>query len=632
MRGSVDTMTPELSAADYVAEGERALYDYGSLHNGRIWFDAAYRAAVREGDVEATARAALGLGGLWVHEHRTVASASQVRARQRHALSLLDPDSPLAQRLRVRLAAEDDYRDGTHDDVLAALAEVRRGGDPVALAEALSTAHHCVLAPGQGLLRGALAADLIAVAGSTGRRSDLLMGLLWQTIDQFLDADPHAERCMRQLRDLVAGEPHLATGYVVGVMEVMLCIRAGQFERAEQLAVRCAERGRLAGDADADAWFGAQMVAIRWYQGRLVEVLPFLRRLVHDSTLSPVDNSLFGALAVAEALSGERREAAGALARLCGRDVSALPRSSSWLVAMYGAVEAAHLLGDGALSARVYELLTPFARLPVIASLGVACFGSAEHALGVAALTTGALDSAVAHFENAVRDNLALGHWPAVVQSRTRLAQAYRLRGGADDPAAARLSLATAAREASAIGMAVPAQAAPAEPVTCRRSGRRWELRLGHHRATVENSVGMRHLAVLLAHPGREIAASELVTGPEPLPDRGSAQPLLDDAAKREYRERLDRLAAEIDDAEFANDLERAARARAERSWLIAELAAATGLGGRSRHFADGEERARIAVGKAIRRALARVAEADPVIGRALQDSVTTGLRCSYTP
>jgi hypothetical protein len=630
MRHSGQTTSPV--AEDHFAEGERALHEYGSLHNSRIWFDAAYRAAVREGDAEAIARAALGLGGLWVHEHRTVAGASQVRARQRHALSLLDPQSPLALRLQVRLAAEDDYREGRHDEVLAALARVRRCADPAALAEALSLAHHCVLAPGQGVVRRALAADLVAAAACTGRRSDLLMGLLWQTVDLLLEADPHAERCLGQLRALVAAEPHLATGYVVGIIEVMLCIRAGRFERAELLAVRSAERGRLAGDADAEAWLGAQMMAIRWYQGRLAEVLPSLRRLVHSPTLSPVDSSLFGALAVAEAVSGERREAAGALARLCGRDLTRLPRSSSWLVAMYAAVEAAHLLGDTALSAEVYGLLTPFARLPVIASLGVACFGSVEHALGVASLTTGDLDRAVAHFQNAVRDNLALGHWPAVVLSRTRLARAHTLRGGPDDASAARVALATAAREAAALGMAAPDAGSAPEPVTCRRTGRTWELRLAHRRVTVENSVGMRHLAVLLAHPGREIAATELAGGHESVRATGSAQPLLDDAAKRDYREHLDRLAAEIDELEFANDLERAARARTEREWLIAELAAATGLGGRTRHFADGEERARIAVGKAIRRALARVAEADPVIGRALQDAVTTGLRCSYTP
>jgi hypothetical protein len=37
-------------------------------------------------------------------------------------------------------------------------------------------------------------------------------------------------------------------------------------------------------------------------------------------------------------------------------------------------------------------------------------------------------------------------------------------------------------------------------------------------------------------------------------------------------------------------------------------------------------------VGKAIRRALTRIAEADPVIERELRDTIQTGVRCCYRP
>nr|BFE80337.1 hypothetical protein GCM10020093_029380 [Planobispora longispora] len=126
--------------------------------------------------------------------------------------------------------------------------------------------------------------------------------------------------------------------------------------------------------------------------------------------------------------------------------------------------------------------------------------------------------------------------------------------------------------------------------------------------------------------------------GPVP-PRRGvsgdeavSAQPLLDDQARRAYQERLSQLEAEIEEFESLDDAQRAAASRAERDWLLAELAAATGLGGRARRFSDSEERARIAVGKAVRRALARVTASSPVIGEELRATVHTGLRCSYHP
>ena len=125
----------------------------------------------------------------------------------------------------------------------------------------------------------------------------------------------------------------------------------------------------------------------------------------------------------------------------------------------------------------------------------------------------------------------------------------------------------------------------------------------------VDHSVGMLHLAVLTANPGVEIAAVELVAGVDALGKAArmaglSAQPVLDRAAVsatgnvwpssgRDRRPGGQRGA------------DGAPRARTERDWLLAELAAGTGLGGRARSFSDNGERARLAVGKAIRRSIA---------------------------
>jgi hypothetical protein len=187
---------------------------------------------------------------------------------------------------------------------------------------------------------------------------------------------------------------------------------------------------------------------------------------------------------------------------------------------------------------------------------------------------------------------------------------------------------------------AAPGRVTEARPrvVRCRRRGRRWHLELDGRSALVDHCVGMRHLATLLANPGYEIPAIDLAAGPgHPDPVAAheiaeSDQPVLDEVAKREYKERLSELQAEIDDLESMNDLERAAALRVERDWLVAELTAATGMAGRSRRFGGSDERARVAVGKALRRALARVEEADPVIAAELRATVHTGRRCSYRP
>jgi hypothetical protein len=630
-----------LLAEPLLASGDRALDVHGDLRASRSLFEQAYRVAEQSGDTHAMARAALGLGGLWVHEHRTAAVSVLLQERLRQALSLADPRSSLALQLRVRLAAESDYRGGGQEAILAALHEARKAADPVARAQAVSLAHHCLLGPGHGALRRALAAELIGESFHTARRSDLLMGLLWQTADLLLDAEPHAERRLGELRDLLAQRDHLAVGFVVSAIDVMLTIRAGRFDQAEELAEACAQRGATAGDVDALGWHGGHLVAIRWYQGRLAELLPMLDGLVNSPTLSVVDNSYFAALAVAAALAGDRRKAAGALAALCGRDLADLPRSSSWLVTMNGIVEAANLLGDAGISARAYELLRPFAHLPMMASLGVACFGSVQHALGVAALTIGEVDRAAEHLRAAVDRNLALAHWPAVVASRLRHAQALALRGQPQDAAAARHARATAAGEAAALGTPMPGDIRREPPETaaveCTRDGRGWRVGWGSRSVLVEHSVGLLHLAVLIANPRQEIPAIDLATGVSAVAgaaagNGASTQPVLDQAAMRDYRRRLSRLRAEIDELESAGDVARADRARAERDWLVAELAGATAVGGRSRRFPDNSERARVAVGKAIRRALTRIEQADALIGECLRRRIRTGARCSYWP
>jgi hypothetical protein len=621
-----------------LAEGTRAQHDDGDLEAGRQCFERAYRLAEQAADTESMALAALGLAGLWVREGRTVTSSVLLEARLQHVLALLDPVSALALRVRTRLAGEADYSRGTHADIMTALEEVRATGDPELLAEALRIAHHCLLGPEHVAIRRQLAVELTKAAFRTDRRSDLLMGLLWQTADSYCAGDPHAGRLLGELKEHLKPRDHLAVGFVASAIDVMLAIRAGRFGDAEELAAVCARRGAAAGDVDHDWWSAAQLVTIRWYQGRLPELLPALRERVSSPVLSTVDNSAVAALAVAAAMSGDRHQAASSLAALCGSDLAALPRSSAWLVTMHGIVEAAYLLEAADVALRAYELLHPHADLPMIGSLGVTCFGSTQHALGVAALTTRQADLAVEHLTAAVQQNLALAHWPALLASRQRLAQAHLLRGAPGDADAARRELDLAAAEAAAIGLPVPAAPVAGPPAAavaeaeCQRIGRKWRLALRNRSVLVEDSIGLAHLAVLIANPRQEIQAADLVAGVAGLTpgDAGAAQQVLDHEAIAEYRNRLKSLDIEIEQPDA--DPARVARARAERDWLVAQLSSAAGFAGRTRAFPDQPERARVAVGKAIRRALARITEADPVIGEHLRQTVHTGVRCSYWP
>ena len=239
------------------------------------------------------------------------------------------------------------------------------------------------------------------------------------------------------------------------------------------------------------------------------------------------------------------------------------------------------------------------------------------------------------HLEAAVDHNAALGHWPATTLSRHRLGEALSARGAPGDATAAQRLFTESAAEAAAFGMRLPPLAAwrRSGPHTPRwtRWGRGWRIEMAGRSVVVEDMVGMHYLATLVANPGTDIAAVELVRidrSGSTLPE--TAQPVLDGEALRQYRTRMRELAEEIEEAEHIGDAERVATLQSEVDWILHEVQATTGLGGRSRTFADDAERARIAVGKAIRRALARISDADEVLGAELRAGIETGVRCCY--
>ena len=158
------------------------------------------------------------------------------------------------------------------------------------------------------------------------------------------------------------------------------------------------------------------------------------------------------------------------------------------------------------------------------------------------------------------------------------------------------------------------------------RYGRGWRIELGERTTVVDHRVGMFHLAVLVANPGTEIVAADLVAGLDAVAQAIGTNPMsrqavLDQTAVRQYRQRLAELQDTPDDAEST-----------EHDWLEAELTANTRRRGAARAFADSAERARLAVGRAIRRALTTIERADPEIGAHLRETVYTGIRCWYRP
>ena len=252
-------------------------------------------------------------------------------------------------------------------------------------------------------------------------------------------------------------------------------------------------------------------------------------------------------------------------------------------------------------------------------------------------LATGHREQATAYAEHALALARDIGHQPLTARASTALALVWREQP--DGEAATHGERARTDDRTAALGATVPTAAEPQPPVsrvTCTRHGRRWRVEWGTNAVVLDQSVGMLHLAVLIANPDVEIAAIDLVAGLDVVARTVNggglpAQPVLDHTAIQRYRRRLTELGEEIDRLESDGD-DRAAAARKERDWVLSELGVSTGLGGRPRGFTDNQERARVAVGKAIRRTLTRIERADAIVGAHLRTAIHTGNRCCYRP
>ncbi len=171
------------------------------------------------------------------------------------------------------------------------------------------------------------------------------------------------------------------------------------------------------------------------------------------------------------------------------------------------------------------------------------------------------------------------------------------------------------------------------------REGKWWVVSCDGASVRLPDTKGLRYLAELVAAPGAERHALDLVDRVEGVDpgglDRralGDAGEVLDARARAAYRRRVETLRAEIDERLEIGDLDGAEAKQAELDGLVAQLAQAFGLGGRDRRAASVAERARLNVTRALRTAIARLVEALPGPGRVLDRRVRTGLYCSYAP
>jgi AAA ATPase domain len=622
------------------------------------------------GASEQLARAALGYGERQVEGGQV---NRQLVALLREALDGLGPqDSPLRARLLGRLSLELTFSEET-DRIEAlsreAIAMARRLADPAALRTALDTRWMAVWGPDGLEERTALSEEILQRAREIGDREMELDGYASRAACSLESGDPRAALAdIAAHARLVEELPLAIHRWAATTMRAMGALLRGAFDEGQRLA----EEALSLQPGRPNVMFThlVEVALARWEQGRLAELSGPLQSVVDRY---PRADFAIAWLSLAHAEVGDD-DAARAGLRSMIELLPQRPRNGIWLpAAALTSVLAAHL-NEPEAAALLYPMLEPYEAhiVAFTAPQPLACHGSVSLYLALLATVIAQWDEAADQYEAAIRAHERLGAVSFLARTRYEYARMLVGRGVQEDRTRAVELLDRAAAATGTVGMAAVAQGietlrgaseggvdsggtagtavAPEESRNVfRREGDYWTVSYDGVVVRLRDVKGLRHLARLLTHPAREFHAADLEAAdggaPSPgprgwgeagelalRPDLGDAGELLDATAKAAYKARLDELRAELDEAEGFNDQARAATARAELDFLVGELARAVGLGGRDRRAASHAERARLNATRAIRAAMAKLARANPALGRHLSATIRTGRYCSYTP
>ena len=450
-----------------------------------------------------------------------------------------------------------------------ALRLARRAGDPGTLAEVLDARLHALWDPAGAEDRLAAGSEIIDLARAAGDDRRERQGQFWRFVALMeLGRVPEAESALAAFEREAAAVGDTEAAVMATARHAMLAVLRGRFDQASRLTGDVADRARRAGMADAwpvSATLTASVAAERGPRS-------FLETGVEQ--VLAVADTLPGHLYEATAarifvLLGRTAEAAAELERILPRALaSSGPR---WLGAMTDLAVAAAAVGDTTAAAQIHAALAPYQGRLVVWGGAATAWGPVSHYLGLLAAILGKAGDAVGYFQEAVDLERQIGAVPYQAHSLCGLADAVASRDEAGDAAIAAEYRRRAREIAERLGMTVLLErlAPPA----------------GGEHARLRDSRGLHYLRALLAAPGKDIRALDLVAGGAGLTASGMG-PALDAAARAAYRARLDDLTGRLDAADRAGDQRAAEHLLAERQALLAELRRAVGSGGRDRMVA----------------------------------------------
>lgn len=536
---------------------------------------------------------------------------------------------------RLAVALRHAPPDEAQDPARRAAEIARRSGDPAALATALSAQLYDQW--GRHDPRAALAtADEIAtLAEAVGDTALAAEACLWRIAFRLESGDrAGAERAVAALADLARDSRRpLLRMYALSRQSTLAAI-SGRFADAVQLASDAWQVAADGGLPDADAVLWGQLFTVWQHTDLAAGDEQRMERIVrHLAVHSPLPEAHAAPLVLVELAHGQAVEAAARFESLAG-DVGALPQNMVHVWTLVMLASACVALDAREHAQPIYDALAPYADRICVAAGAVTCAGSVAHYLGQLAALAGRLDRADRHLADAAERHRRLSALPMLARSLLAREAVLERRAGPGDAGRAREAGDEARAIAGRLGMTKIATAHRPLPLELVRDGEVWTVRGGGHTVQLADSLGLRYLGILVRNPAADISALDLVRLASGAPRVAGApgQDRIDEQARAAYRGRLTELDAELAEAQEWNDPERAERLAAERDFLISEITAAYGLGGRPRHLGSDLERARVNVTRAIRSAIRKLATHAPELASALEGAVQTGTHCRYTP
>ena len=495
----------------------------GSFDAARAEFVEAADLARRLGDGLLLARAALGVGGRFAWA-RAGNDTRMIPLLQDALVMLGGSDQRLRVRLLTRLAcawrSSPDRRADSAALSRQAVELARESGDRLALIDALIGRYWATWWPDNPGDRAAIALETRGIAENLDdgeRLSDAHLIAFSTLVDGGRLAEARVELAAlgRRIREL--RQP--AYLWLEQTQSALLTLSHGDYADAESWIDRELDaRYRASPGRDDLAAARSHRFLLRREQGRVAEEEAALRGAVEDYPWYPFFR---GQLACLLLDLGREAEARSAFDELARDGFVALYPDSEWLFGMSFASEACVLLRDASRAETLYERLEPYAGRHAVA-IAEGSRGAIDRYLGLLAATLGRLDDAANHLTNAIELNQGMGAGPWTAHCQHDLAVVLRGRDAAGDRGRADELDKEARATALHLGMALADQIGNSEagrpsPAgsrprggTFRREGEYWSIEFDGESFRVRDSKGMRHIARLLASPGREVHALDL--------------------------------------------------------------------------------------------------------------------------